>query len=416
MNENKDENKKENKNEDKNENKNEDKNEDKKIEYSCDGELPIIDNIFISIHKKSQSFELPILKKRKIQDLLENCHESKFGLGKKHVLDKTYRNAHSLTSSDFSTNFNPYDYPELLENINNLFNCHCYLQLHKINIYQQNGFFKRHKDTPLKNLLGTLVVFMPSDFNGGELVILNKKFQYDQKNSIKYVAFFSDKDHEVLPVLDGVRITLTYHIFKSRKIACKNIEKNTISLLTSHNPTYNKLAYGCDNLAVSSLTLKGYDLKIFNWLEYHNFKPTVTSILDQDDEMIYWRFDDDYDEYEHDTKKYLIFTNPEIHTNCTSRDGFNCEKFDKANFKVEKKCKIIHKSNVQKIHINIQPDSYGNDPYHDDTVYHDYYIVYKNPHTYSFWYYCLNGGKIPNRSKIPNSLIKTIFLDYFVHV
>ena len=235
-----------------------------------------------------------------------------------------------MESGDFSTNFNPYDYPKLLENINNLFNCHCYLQLHKINIYQQNGFFKRRKDTPLQNLLGTLVVFMPSDFNGGELVILNKKFQYNTKNSIKYVAFFSDKDHEVLPVLNGVRITLTYHIFKSRKIVCKNIEQKTIQLLKSQNPTYHKLAYGCHNLAVSSLTLKGYDLEIFNWLEYHNFKPKITSILDQDDEMIYWHFDEEYDEYDedHDTKKFLIFTNPEVHTDCKSQNGFNFTKIN----------------------------------------------------------------------------------------
>jgi hypothetical protein len=40
---------------------------------------------------------------------------------------------------------------------------------YKINVYGEGGFFKRHVDSPrdVKNMIGTLVVCLPSEHEGG---------------------------------------------------------------------------------------------------------------------------------------------------------------------------------------------------------------------------------------------------------
>ena len=45
-------------------------------------------------------------------------------------------------------------------------------KMYKLNIYSQGGFFKAHRDTPkAENHIGSLVIGLPSDFQGGELVV-----------------------------------------------------------------------------------------------------------------------------------------------------------------------------------------------------------------------------------------------------
>ena len=43
-------------------------------------------------------------------------------------------------------------------------------ELHKLNIYRENGFFAKHKDTPrAETQFGSLVVCLPLSFEGGQL-------------------------------------------------------------------------------------------------------------------------------------------------------------------------------------------------------------------------------------------------------
>lgn len=44
--------------------------------------------------------------------------------------------------------------------------------MYKLNVYSEGGFFKSHRDTPKDDKhIGSLVVCLPSDFKGGELVV-----------------------------------------------------------------------------------------------------------------------------------------------------------------------------------------------------------------------------------------------------
>jgi hypothetical protein len=126
---------------------------------------------------------------------------------------------------------------------------------YKLNIYGPGGFFKPHYDTPRSSdMFGSLVVCLPSPHSGGGLVLRHKSNRHvshcfdwstkpavesvsaaggdssgstiassssgsassgstqQQLGAMQWAAFYSDSEHEVLPVTDGYRITLTYNL------------------------------------------------------------------------------------------------------------------------------------------------------------------------------------------------------------
>lgn len=73
-------------------------------------------------------------------------------------------------------------------------------------------------------MFGSLVVIFPISHEGGALVLRHEgeEFTFDaaallsgRTSSIAYVAFFSDVEHEVLLVVSGHRVTLTYNLYYS---------------------------------------------------------------------------------------------------------------------------------------------------------------------------------------------------------
>lgn len=70
-------------------------------------------------------------------------------------------------------------------------------------------------------MFGSLVLCLPSTFKGGQLSIKHKSCQkvYDwgagahDSQQIQWAAFYSDCTHEILPVTEGARVTLTYGLY-----------------------------------------------------------------------------------------------------------------------------------------------------------------------------------------------------------
>lgn len=71
-------------------------------------------------------------------------------------------------------------------------------------------------------MFGSLVLVLPTTHQGGALRlrqdnnewIVESSLAFDKtKPSIVYVAFYGDVEHEVLPVRDGFRVTLTYNLY-----------------------------------------------------------------------------------------------------------------------------------------------------------------------------------------------------------
>ncbi|MCJ1464001.1 hypothetical protein MMC07_002611 [Pseudocyphellaria aurata] len=143
------------------------------------------------------------------------------------VMDKTYRKALALDPSKFITDL-VLSQHNILADVHKL-SCpqaaHLTAKLYKLNIHGPGDFFKAHLDTPRgQDMMGSLVICLPHAFTGGELVVehLGHKVSYawggqeqqDQDNSnVHWAFFYSDVQHEILPVISGHRITLTYNVF-----------------------------------------------------------------------------------------------------------------------------------------------------------------------------------------------------------
>jgi hypothetical protein len=90
------------------------------------------------------------------------------------------------------------------------------VDLHSLLVYEPGQFFLRHQDTEKTDeMIGTLVVTLPSAYAGGELMIgkgEDWKAYRRSRDSLSLVAFYADCQHEVLKVRSGYRITLTYNL------------------------------------------------------------------------------------------------------------------------------------------------------------------------------------------------------------
>ncbi|VDB86884.1 unnamed protein product [Peniophora sp. CBMAI 1063] len=157
------------------------------------------------------------------------CEPASFGRGGQDVMDDSYRKAGKLDASRFATPIVPERtdlariVPDfLLEGEDN--KTAIQMEMYKLNIYGKDSFFKAHVDTPRgERMLGSLVLVFPTAHSGGELVLrpeTGDAYTFDSGKvltpgdaRIGFAAFFSDVAHEVLPVTDGHRITLTYNLY-----------------------------------------------------------------------------------------------------------------------------------------------------------------------------------------------------------
>ena len=113
--------------------------------------------------------------------------------------------------------------------------------LHGMLVYGPGQFFLRHQDSEKNDdMVGTLVVTLPSPFRGGAFVIEHKGEKVICRGSrqpLSFVAFYADCHHEVRPVLSGFRIVLTYDLTLAGKPAAPGafpVAPATIRGLATH--------------------------------------------------------------------------------------------------------------------------------------------------------------------------------------
>ena len=161
-----------------------------------------------------------------LSGLMEASSLASFGVGGETVTDVTYRDARKLEPESFLTSIQlsgmsilPLVIKMLVPNMRTI-----RAELYKLNIYGPGGHFKPHVDTPRSaDMFGSLVVCLPTRFTGGSLVLRHRKQEviYDWSSTpdhpartIKWAAFFSNIEHEILPVTSGHRVTLTYNLYR----------------------------------------------------------------------------------------------------------------------------------------------------------------------------------------------------------
>jgi len=102
-------------------------------------------------------------------------------------------------------------------------------------------------------MFGSLVVVFPTPHEGGALILRHRgqEWTFDsgrglasvREPSIGYVAFFSDVEHEVAPVISGHRVTLTYNLYFDDNGGTVSSSKEAASRHPSLPPALNKNAF-----------------------------------------------------------------------------------------------------------------------------------------------------------------------------
>ena len=160
------------------------------------------------------------------------CLPAHFGHGSERVYDERYRFAREMLPESFKLNFDPIEKSNgILSNIATVCRIGTWsvkTELYKVNSYGPGGFFRAHKDTPREeHHIGTLVIALPTTFEGGEFTLrhgstehvldwsINCRGKY--ANELHWIFFYSDVEHEINPVKNGYRITISYNIYGLRK-------------------------------------------------------------------------------------------------------------------------------------------------------------------------------------------------------
>ena len=94
-------------------------------------------------------------------------------------------------------------------------------ELYKLLVYEEGSFFLSHRDTEKSpGMFATLVVVLPGDFEGGDLVVRHRgqevrlDLHRDEPSEAAFAAFYADCLHEVLPIRSGHRLTLIYNLIR----------------------------------------------------------------------------------------------------------------------------------------------------------------------------------------------------------
>lgn len=167
------------------------------------------------------------------KELIKHCHRAPYGKGEQTLVDKSVRRVwrmgpdrFSLTNTDW-TRFIGEAVARVQEGLG-LEKQELESHLHDLLLYEPGGFFLPHRDgEKLDRMVGTLVIVLPSTYEGGELVVRHDgqertiDFRGADLNPfhIHYAAFYADCEHEIRPLRKGYRLCLVYNLTlaKSKK-------------------------------------------------------------------------------------------------------------------------------------------------------------------------------------------------------
>ena len=151
------------------------------------------------------------------EELFKLAVDAPFGKGNETVYDKEVRKAFEVKADRIKFVGNHQDLDDILDNVQSFAPDGTKLEakLYKMQIYGEGGFFKEHKDTVhAPNHFATLVIFLNSGYEGGELEVETEDRLYRfSGNSHLYAVFYTDMMHRVLPVTKGTRVVLQYDLF-----------------------------------------------------------------------------------------------------------------------------------------------------------------------------------------------------------
>ena len=175
---------------------------------------------------------LPLTAKQ-AKDLKKQAEQAPYGKGEKTLVDTSVRRVWRLSPDRFSLTNPDWDgflqatlkkVQEALGLERQKLSSH----LHELLLYEPGSFFLPHRDgEKLDRMVATLVVVLPSSYEGGELIVRHEgqeetiDFSRVENSAFQthFAAFYADCEHEVRPLRKGYRLCLVYNLTlaKSRK-------------------------------------------------------------------------------------------------------------------------------------------------------------------------------------------------------
>lgn len=164
------------------------------------------------------------LRKTKADALRRRARQAPYGKGTETLVDLDVRRVWEVDADLVSLSGEGWDeamaevVAEVAEGLG-LGDSEIHAHLYKLLLYEPGGFFLPHRDgEKLDGMVATLVVNLPSEHEGGELIVRHDgrrkmvRFGGPKSLDLRYAAFYADCEHEVKPVTSGRRLVLTYNL------------------------------------------------------------------------------------------------------------------------------------------------------------------------------------------------------------
>jgi predicted 2-oxoglutarate/Fe(II)-dependent dioxygenase YbiX len=169
------------------------------------------------------SVALP-LEKRQATTIKKQAHQAPYGKGTQTLVDTNVRRVWEIDAEQVVL-ANP-EWQDVLKQAVNFVKSELGLEnqdlranFYKLLLYESGSFFLAHRDgEKLDRMVATLVVVLPSDHEGGELVVRHEDreeiidFGPKSRFQTQFAAFYADCEHEIRPVTKGFRLTLVYNL------------------------------------------------------------------------------------------------------------------------------------------------------------------------------------------------------------
>lgn len=148
----------------------------------------------------------------KIEDQLE---PSPFGHFQDTKFDPNVRKSNELKLQDASIDLTKLGHHIMAENGFKNF----IVKPYKLIVYRKGDFFATHTDTYEPSLVKSLVIHLPTLHVGGALTFNEwNPSKYHVDGALNYYIFDIDHPHQVLPVIDGVRVSITFKCFEINEL------------------------------------------------------------------------------------------------------------------------------------------------------------------------------------------------------
>ncbi len=167
------------------------------------------------------------------KELKKHCQQAPYGKGEQTLVDTSVRRVWMMKPDRFSLT-NP-DWDRFVAETVGKVQVELGLEKQKLEshlydllLYEPGSFFLPHRDgEKLGRMVATLVIVLPSSYEGGEIVVRHDRqertidFQGGESRpfDIHYAAFYADCEHEVRRLRKGHRLCLVYNLTlaKSKK-------------------------------------------------------------------------------------------------------------------------------------------------------------------------------------------------------